>query len=129
VKTSALWITFAATAALLSGCAIPPTPYQPVGADRPGGLGYSSAKLDETLFRVSFIGNRRTSERAIHAYALYRCAEIAKEIKAPAFAILEGSVDRSVMDGDDKFATMDDRPINLDAFNVARLDGGAGPAC
>lgn len=117
-----------AAAAALFGCAIPPTPYQSVAEGQINGFGYASSKVDDALYRVTFQGNRRTSRRAIDAYALYRAAEIAREVSAPAFVVLEGKVDRSVLDGDDAFAKIDGRPIDFDTFDVARSDDGAGPS-
>jgi hypothetical protein len=128
MKTSATWMAIATLTALLSGCVVAPTPYQSVAEGQPSGFGYTSVKVDDALYRVSFRGNGRTARRAIDAYALYRSAEIAKEANAPAFMVLEGKGNRAVLDGDDKFARVDGRPLDFDEFSVARLSDGAGPA-
>jgi hypothetical protein len=130
MKNSTKLMSITVVTAALFGCAIPPTPYQTVAEGQINGFGYTSIKVDDALYRVTFQGNRRTSRRAIDAYVLYRAAEIAKEVSAPAFVVLEGKVDRSVLDGDDKFASIDGRPIDFDSFDsfdVARSDDGAGP--
>ncbi|CAN5594025.1 hypothetical protein BH10PSE18_BH10PSE18_21900 [soil metagenome] len=114
-------------AALLSGCVVA-TPYQPSADGQGAGFGYKSAKVEDSLYRVSFVGNGRTPRRAVDAYALFRAAEIAKEARAPAFAVLEGRVDRTVLEGNDTFAKTDGTPLDGEDFNVARHDDGAGPA-
>lgn len=128
IKNKIIWLCTCAATIALFGCAIPPTPYRAAAAGQTAGFGYRSVKVEEALYRVSFQGNRRTSRRAIDAYALYRAAELAKEVSAPAFVVLEGTVDRSVLDGDDEFARIDGRPIDFDSFDVARSDDGAGPS-
>lgn len=127
MKASVICTAVAATA-LLSGCVAAPTPYQAVAEGQPSGFGYTSIKLEETLFRVSFQGNRRTPWRTKAAYTLYRSAEIAREVNAPAFSVLEGNVDRTALDGNDKFGRDDRDAFDVDDFNVARLNNGAGPA-
>lgn len=129
MKKRALSAAVAAASVLLSGC-VAPTPYQATtaGEGRSVGFGYTSIKVEDALFRVSFKGNGRTDRRAIGAYALYRTAEIAKEANAPAFHVLEGTVDRTVLEGDDKFADVDGSPFDSEALSLARLVNGDGPA-
>jgi len=127
MKKRAFSAAVVAVAVLSSGC-VAPTPYQAVGEGRGAGFGYTSTQVEDALFRVSFRGNGRTDRRAIGAYALYRSAEIARDANAPAFHVLEGTVDRTVLEGDDKFANLDGSPFEADALSVARLVNGSGPA-
>jgi len=98
--------TFAAliAATALSAC-VAPTQYREAGA---GGnsFGYASSKLSDQLYRVRFTGSSRTPLRWADAFVLYRTAQIAKEADAPAFKIVEGSVDTTVLTGDDTFGQM-----------------------
>lgn len=127
VKNLGIWLVVTAATALLCGC-VGPTPYKPVPEGQPGGFGYVDAKVEDALFRVSFKGNRGTPWRSTAAYTLYRSSEIAKEAGAPAFNVLEGNIDRTVLEGTDKFARADGSPLDTDGFSVARLVDGAGPA-
>jgi hypothetical protein len=92
-------------AAALTAC-VAPTPYRESGAQ--GTLfGYASNKLSDQLYRVRFTGSPRTPLRWVDAFVLYRSAQIAKEAGAPAFKIVEGTVDLGVLTGDDVFGQMD----------------------
>lgn len=90
-----------ATVATLAAC-VAPTPYQVAGAEGKG-FGYTSNKLSDQLYRVRFTGSNRTPTRWADAFVLYRSAQIAKEAGAPAFKIIEGTVDASVLSGEDVF--------------------------
>lgn len=100
MKTLAALIATAA----LSAC-VAPTQYREAGA---GGnnFGYASSKLSDQLYRVRFTGSSRTPLRWADAFVLYRTAQIAKEAGAPAFKIVEGSVDTTVLAGEDVFGQM-----------------------
>jgi hypothetical protein len=89
----------AATA--LTAC-VAPTQYRESGV---GGnsFGYASSKLADQVYRVRFIGSSRTPPRWGDAFVLYRSAQVAKEAGAPAFKIVEGTVDTTVLTGDDVF--------------------------
>jgi hypothetical protein len=91
-------------AVALTAC-VAPTQYREAGA---GGnnFGYASSKLSDQLYRVRFTGSSRTPLRWADAFVLYRTAQIAKEAGAPAFKIVEGSVDTTVLAGDDVFGQM-----------------------
>jgi len=96
-----------AAAALLAGC-VSPTSYRVAGADgKP--FGYTSSKLSEPIYRVRFQGNGRTPWRWIDAFLLYRAAEVAQEAGAPAFKIIEGKVDATVLTGEDVFGSVDSK--------------------
>jgi len=99
-----LFVTFAA-AALLAGC-VSPTTYRAAGTDGKA-FGYTSSKLSDQLYRVRFMGNNRTSYRWIDAFLLYRGAEVAQDAGAPAFKIIEGKVDATVLSGEDIFGGVD----------------------
>lgn len=91
-------------AVALTAC-VAPTQYREAGA---GGnnFGYASSKLSDQLYRVRFTGSSRTPLRWADAFVLYRTAQIAKEAGAPAFKIVEGAVDTTVLAGDDVFGQM-----------------------
>lgn len=96
VKTFATLIAAAALAACVG-----PTPYRAASAE--GKFGYASSKLSDQLYRVRFTGSTRTPPRWVDAFVLYRSAQVAKEAGAPAFKIVEGTVDTTVLTGDDVF--------------------------
>lgn len=91
-------------AAALTAC-VAPTSYRESGA---GGnnFGYASSKLSDQLYRVRFTGSSRTPLRWSDAFVLYRTAQIAKEAGAPAFKIVEGAVDTTVLTSDEIFGQM-----------------------
>lgn len=94
----------------VSAC-VSPTPYR--AADTDGiRFGYSNTKLSDQLYRVRFLHTGRTPVRWVDAFLLYRGAEVAKEAQAPAFKIVEGTVDTSVLEGEDVYGH---RELDLDA--------------
>lgn len=78
--------------AVLAGCATA-TPYQPLGY--PGGErgGYASQQLDQTHFRVSFVGNTLTSRQQVENYLLYRAAELTLQQGYSCFTIVNRDTD------------------------------------
>lgn len=90
--------------AALTAC-VAPTSYRESGAQG-NNFGYASSKLSDQLYRVRFTGSSRTPLRWSDAFVLYRTAQIAKEAGAPAFKIVEGAVDTTVLTGDDVFGQM-----------------------
>lgn len=88
-------------AAALAAC-VGPTPYRAAGAEG-NNFGYANSKLSDQLYRVRFTGSTRTPLRWVDAFALYRSAQVAKEAGAPAFKIVEGTIDATVLTGDDVF--------------------------
>lgn len=94
-------LTALAAATLLAAC-VAPTPYR--AADTDGvRFGYTSTKLSDQLYRVRFLSTGRTPVRWVDAFLLYRTAEVAKEAQAPAFKIVEGNVDTSVLEGEEVY--------------------------
>ena len=88
---------FAATLvalALVAGCTTA-TPYQPLGYPGPRG-GYTDQQLDQTHFRVSFIGNTLTSRQQVETYLLYRAAELTLQQGFDCFTIVNRATDRHV---------------------------------
>lgn len=73
-------------ATLLAGCATA-TPYQPVQ----NGYGYAEQRLEADRYRVSFLGNNRTSHDAVTDYVLYRAAEITLENGYDYFIVIDRS--------------------------------------
>lgn len=109
MRTRQLALALALTTTLF-GC-VSPTPYR--AADTDGiRFGYTSTKLSDQLYRVRFQGTGRTPVRWIDAFLLYRAAEVAKEADAPAFKVVEGNVDASVLEGEDVYGH---RELDLDA--------------
>lgn len=86
----------------ISGCA-KPTPYLS-RLESKSMFGYFEVQVEENLYRIHFVGNPRTSPKAIAAYSLYRSAELAKDLKAPYFTIVEGEVDVDILDSADLFS-------------------------
>lgn len=83
-----------AALALVAGCTTA-TPYQPLGATKVRG-GYTNQQLDQTHWRVSFIGNSLTSREQVETYLLYRAAELTLEQGFNCFTLVDRSTDRSV---------------------------------
>lgn len=85
---------FAAIAALgaLAACAHP-TPYQPAASD--SGDGYTSQRIENNRFRISFRGNSLTSRQTVDTYMLYRCAEVTLENGYDYFVIVNKDVDKN----------------------------------
>lgn len=112
----AMLALLAATTAI-AAC-VSPTPYR--AADTDGiRFGYSSTKLSEQLYRVRFVSTGRTPVRWVDAFLLYRAAEVARQADAPAFRIVEGNVDTSVLAGEDLYGH---RALDLGAaMTVSRV--------
>ena len=64
------------TALFFAGCATP-TPYQRVGIDSNGG--YSSERLPDGTYTVTFVGNTDTKIARAYDFALLRAAELVTE--------------------------------------------------
>jgi hypothetical protein len=99
-RTAAVLATLM-SAAMLTAC-VGPTPYRAAGAEG-NNFGYASSKLSDQLYRVRFTGSTRTPVRWADAFMLYRSAQVAKEAGAPAFKIVEGTIDTTVLTGEDIF--------------------------
>lgn len=69
-------ITVLALAGVLAACATP-TAYQ--RADGPSDAGYSSMRIEDDRYRVSFRGGRAAGEQEVRDYALLRAAELTLE--------------------------------------------------
>jgi hypothetical protein len=126
MKMPSMAIAAVAATISLTAC-VSPTPFQN-RADGRGQFGYTSTKVDDALIRVEFQGNGRTAQRAIDAYVLYRAAELAKDGNAPAFMVLEGNVDREILDGEDRFTRVDGRPFESEDMGHSTSANGDGPA-
>lgn len=51
--------------------------------------GFADTPVNERLVRVSFTGNGYATQEKIQTYALYRCAEVARDAKKPYFVLYE----------------------------------------
>lgn len=60
--------------------------------------------IDGDVYRIDFYGSPATASRTAKAFAFYRAAELAGELDVPAFRIVQGEVDRSILDGSDVFS-------------------------
>ena len=83
-----------AALALLAGCATA-TPYQPLGYPGERG-GYTNQQLDQTHYRVSFVGNSLTSRQQVETYLLYRAAELTLQQGFNCFTLVNRQTDRDV---------------------------------
>lgn len=71
-----------ASALILAGCA---TSYGSSGITG----GYSESRLNHRLMKVNFSGNGYITSEKIQMYALYRCAELARDAKKPYFVVYD----------------------------------------
>jgi hypothetical protein len=105
-----LFTATVAAGALLSGCtSLPPTPYR-AAPPGDGTYGYSTMHIEGDIYRIDFYGSPATASRTARAFAFYRAAELAEEHGAPAFRIVQGEVDRSILDGNEVFSWSDSFP-------------------
>jgi hypothetical protein len=51
--------------------------------------GFKDSPVNERLVKVSFTGNGYVTSEKIQTYALYRCAELAREAKKPYFVLYD----------------------------------------
>ena len=105
---------------LLPGCSsgpkLPATPYR-AASEGDGQYGHSTMQIEGDIYRIDFYGAPATAARAAMAFAFYRAAELAGELGVPAFRIIQGEVDRSILDGDEVFSWSDSFPVSP----IARL--------
>jgi hypothetical protein len=80
----------------LAGCASP-TYYQASGTDKRV-WGYAEKQVDGALFRVSYLDSYNAGTERTYAYAMYRAAELAREKGATHFEVLEGIVNRDMLE-------------------------------
>lgn len=79
---SATAILAVAAGLCLAGCE---TPYGSTGLTG----GHEDKKLNERLVKVNFYGNGYITSDKVQRYALYRCAEVARNANKPHFVIYE----------------------------------------
>lgn len=79
--------------AVLAGCSTA-TPYQPLGYGSQRG-GYASQQLDQSHYRVMFIGNTLTSRQQVENYLLYRAAELTVQQGSTCFTIVNKDTDQN----------------------------------
>jgi hypothetical protein len=75
---------------LLSSCANPPTPYQPISRDG----GYTQSKTGPNSYLVGFTGNPSTPYPRAYDFALLRAAQIGQQLSYSWF-VVEGQADNS----------------------------------
>jgi hypothetical protein len=80
-------ILLGACALLLAACAADPTPFQP----NTDGYGYSTQKIEDNRYRVTFAGNSQTSLDTVRNYMLVRAAETTLENGGDYFTITDQS--------------------------------------
>lgn len=81
--------------------------------------------IEGDIYRIDFYGSPATASRTAKAFAFYRAAELAKELGAPAFRIVQGDVDRSILDGTEVFSWSDSFPEQPPGRLVANRESGA----
>jgi hypothetical protein len=109
---------FAATLAL-SGCG---TPYGSSGLTG----GYSQSKVNERLLKVDFSGNGYITADRIQLFALYRCAEVARDAKKPYFTLYDSlmAAARDNPSSQPRVGTLGGKPA---AFAFVALDDSPRP--
>ena len=78
--------------AVVAACAYP-TPYQPAATEN--GDGYTTQRIEQNRFRISFRGNSVTSRQTVDTYMLYRAAEVTLENAGDYFIIVNKDVDKN----------------------------------
>jgi hypothetical protein len=81
---------------IVIGCASP-TYYQPRDVQQRT-WGYTDRQVDGPLFRVSYIDSFNAGIERTYAYAMYRAAELAREKNATHFEVLEGLLNRGMLE-------------------------------
>ena len=112
---------------LLSGCtSLPATPYCAAAAGD-GTYGYSTMQIEGDIYRIDFHGSPATASRTARAFAFYRAAELAGELGVPAFKIVQGEVDRCILDRSHHRHTMHKRAGRLCNGGLRRRNGERRP--
>jgi len=75
---------------LLSSCAVPPTPYQPISRDG----GYTQTRTGPDSYNVGFTGNPETVYARAYDFAVLRTCEIGQQLGYTWF-VVEGQSDNS----------------------------------
>jgi hypothetical protein len=96
MKSYSHWLASLFVAATLAGCASP-TYYQASGEDKRV-WGYAEKQVDGALFRVSYLDSYNAGTERTYAYAMYRAAELAREKGATHFEVLEGMLNRDLLE-------------------------------
>jgi len=85
-------VAAAASVAVVAACAYP-TPYQPATTEK--GEGYTTQRIEQNRFRISFRGNSVTSRQTVDTYMLFRCAEVTLQNGGDYFLIVNKDVDKN----------------------------------
>lgn len=101
-------------ACFLAGCA---TPYASSGYTG----GYSESPVNDRLVKVTFSGNGYIDSDRVQAFALYRCAEVAREAKKPYFLLYDSllAAARGVPSRQPRVGTLGNKPM---AFAFVSLE-------
>lgn len=112
-----LWAAMAAAIVGLSGCG---TPYSSSGLTG----GYTQARVNERLLKVNFYGNGYITADRIQMFALYRCAEVARDAKKPYFTLYDSltAAARDVPADQPRVGTLGGKPV---AYALMTLDDEA----
>ena len=100
----------------LAGCA---TPYSSSGFTG----GYTQLRVNERLVKVNFFGNGYIAADRVQTFALYRCAEMAREAKKPYFILYDSltAAARDVPSSQPRVGTLGGKPV---AFALVKLEDG-----
>lgn len=103
----------------LSGCA---TPYG--GSGLTGG--YTEGRVNDRLLKVNFFGNAYVTADKIQTFALYRCAEVARDAKKPYFTLYDSltAAARDLPSAEPRVGSLGGKPI---AFALMALEDGPRP--
>jgi hypothetical protein len=103
----------------LSGCA---TPYGSAGLTG----GYSQGRVNDRLLKVNFYGNGYVTADKIQSFALYRCAEVARDAKKPYFTLYDSlmAAARDLPATQPRVGSLGGKPV---AFALMTLDDGPRP--
>jgi hypothetical protein len=78
--------------AAVAACSYP-TPYQPATTEK--GEGYTTQRIEQNRFRISFRGNSVTSRQTVDTYMLYRAAEVTLQNGGDYFLVVNKDVDKN----------------------------------
>ena len=103
----------------IAGCA---TPYSSSGLTG----GYSQQRVNERIVKVNFFGNGYIAADRVQTFALYRCAEMAREAKKPYFVLYDSllAAARDVPASQPRVGTLGGKPM---AFALVKLEDGPRP--
>jgi hypothetical protein len=88
--------------------------------------GYSEGRVNDRLIKVNFFGNGYITADRIQTFALYRCAEVARDAKKPYFILYDSltAAASEVPSKQPRVGTLGGKPV---AFALLALEDGPRP--